>query len=1807
MHDVIDAGVVAGGRRHLFNPELIRDGMWRQLDPLVSFDLSNSEEFNQCSQGVLQVKEEHVDLAGEEGSIVRIAMQLPTKCLIESLNLYTSKPLQVRSVEFRGGINSSPPVLIPVSSDILVPNSEGLIKVFAPGSAEQIVVHLFRRDTSGPADIAKEHVVVDADDGSTAEAQHEESAASDYSLSPPRRGHTTNRRGTPAASGNVGMQHPDLLGSTVSPAQVPDEEELETERLATDDGDMEYDEMEDEESVEGSDDSDDDDEEFLEDLDDDTEFSRWRGGQSSLTLTIVGFSLHHAPPPAAVVPLMNVSSVLRKQQRVAESVEADMLCGLALLRSRRFVQATEILRRAERNLFHKHAGNVHFSARARRAATFSLLAADGLSHVNQLYFKLEAFHRATEYMLMSSSDRGTRAGIMQPEMAAASDQSSIHPATDVKTGLQSLQPHLTHVLLSSLNDHILPVREASARGLQFVLDHVGCSIGTLFPLVLQHLVRVYPVDVDEKQPLHLQRHLPEERAVLLLETCYGMLPYFSRHILSETIVTVIEPYLIMIAEAQSANSASIRLSIILLRILMLVVGRLRGDMPLRQGLVVALLRLTKHEVAVVHRSSRRCWEAIACNIAYGVRRAPDHAGEILRWCADQIAYVNRARPRSARRGVSFVTKRMHDTVFYVASATRIVADAVATLAVARQNEFVNDGLLKLIPLLVKRIQKHCFTEEVASTSQSGALEAFKRLWECLVSVTRALPSELAPSLNVLALPFLKWAYSQSSLRSPSTALLGVMRILLRGDIVCLDAYLIAVPDHLDPTPRQFAMGENFGSSLSSNTETMQDFFLKFILVFAKWVPHSVKDDTFNVLKALIRFTAKSLTPGITRVVLQALLDRYTVRSKSYTNTIRYFVDVLTIGVPSDDESMAKDRLCLTVAELVQLEKQRLAELETRQANGDNIAIADDVADAKRKGEMRTNMIDAGSECFSFVLDFCTSPPSLPSGNCSNGSPDVAFRATSMRKQGDETEERLSFLFLCLIALREQPSSPERYQECLGCLSKALPSIGAYCTSLLDHPRADVQILAFHVMDLLSVALGRNFRDMKERAKLNHHLFLFLFEALKDDGETPDVTRRSPSLLLRCVFFVHRFLCQSMPALNDTVVLEESEYSGVLRASIGILPQNYSHRRFAYAVLLWERTAFIINSSWKNLRSVALWVLAETTEVIKAGRPPEIEMGSVREFNIRFQQKFELILPNLFQDDWECRLTATRMLSALLHRIPPGKKLVVGNLKEERVCELLLLASSDWHADVRAAANALLARVKDTKPGDVNKAPPRITASPLPFVASGSPDKSPADDENLSPAAHFVHLWEDHEKAFAELESLEDFVRGGGMSTTFLTGTDRPNKDVFESSVIVVPAPPEQAFLDSFLAKTDSHFGEDEDDLADDSGVIDVEYGEENELDLGDAGVVVEEGDGSFEEQMGALMRKSENEGIVENDPSVSKVPPVSASRRKTFVGTLSNDQTVSSDCDGDTSDSADYTDSNYNELQDQLSSMQEYTTSGLPPKTERPRSAPAKAKALSAAAAKRSAAKMEGRPTILKEEYFSAAEGGGIVPSTVEIPVDVGVEQSSVEGFVFEDDSTASEDHGESDEDSIPILRKSVLVRREREKIARQEQRQTLAAKRPTASSRTKRVQYSRQHGGDGSFEEAEVDEGFIYSDHFNEEDDDDELHHPVGGVNHHMLYNDDESGSDYSEESSSLSYPALQAELESHRRHLEAFGDEYEASGLSDYAAGTYDYVSSVHGVHPPELHDGIRTQSPSEMIFESSRPRVTAAELRSLLRDSM
>lgn len=85
----------------------------------------------------------------------------------------------------------------------------------------------------------------------------------------------------------------------------------------------------------------------------------------------------------------------------------------------------------------------------------------------------------------------------------------------------------------------------------------------------------------------------------------------------------------------------------------------------------------------------------------------------------------------------------------------------------------------------------------------------------------------------------------------------------------------------------------------------------------------------------------------------------------------------------------------------------------------------------------------------------------------------------------ETEQRLFFLLLLLLALRDQSSSTKRITNCVHSLWKQLPRIAKYCTSMLEHPRSDVQILAAtfqHRMVHLPSTTGAKTRDAHKTKK-----------------------------------------------------------------------------------------------------------------------------------------------------------------------------------------------------------------------------------------------------------------------------------------------------------------------------------------------------------------------------------------------------------------------------------------------------------------------------------------------------------------------------------------------------------------------------------------------------------------------------------------------------------------------------------------------------------------------------------------------------
>jgi len=294
--------------------------------------------------------------------------------------------------------------------------------------------------------------------------------------------------------------------------------------------------------------------------------------------------------------------------------------------------------------------------------TFSILAADGLSHVNQLYDKLVAYRRTTQYYLLARSleDKNEQMNDGQETTSNTSTTTSsssppcayakIHPAADVATGLASLQPLLTEALLSNLQHPVYAVRTAAARSLQYVLDHVNCSVGGMFPKIFQSLVRVYPVEplnsssttrstttstsatssnsfnsfnsFNSSLSTGNNHHIDEKHVVLLLETCYNMFPSLSRPELQLIVTGSVEPYLRetnKILQQRKGNDdaidmPSLRLLLQLFRVLLLVTLRLRGDMPLHPQSVIALLRLGLHEAPVVRRSARLCWDAVARQI-----------------------------------------------------------------------------------------------------------------------------------------------------------------------------------------------------------------------------------------------------------------------------------------------------------------------------------------------------------------------------------------------------------------------------------------------------------------------------------------------------------------------------------------------------------------------------------------------------------------------------------------------------------------------------------------------------------------------------------------------------------------------------------------------------------------------------------------------------------------------------------------------------------------------------------------------------------------------------------------------------------------------------------------------------------------------------------------------------------------------------------------------------------------------------------------------------------------------------------------
>jgi hypothetical protein len=103
-----------------------------------------------------------------------------------------------------------------------------------------------------------------------------------------------------------------------------------------------------------------------------------------------------------------------------------------------------------------------------------LLVAEGFNQHGQIFDKIIAYQKATEFYL------------------GRCEMGSISIESDAYTNLLKLQPHLGRMLLRYLGEKLEPLRMACIRGIEFLIEHLGCSLANQIPLILKQIIKTYP-------------------------------------------------------------------------------------------------------------------------------------------------------------------------------------------------------------------------------------------------------------------------------------------------------------------------------------------------------------------------------------------------------------------------------------------------------------------------------------------------------------------------------------------------------------------------------------------------------------------------------------------------------------------------------------------------------------------------------------------------------------------------------------------------------------------------------------------------------------------------------------------------------------------------------------------------------------------------------------------------------------------------------------------------------------------------------------------------------------------------------------------------------------------------------------------------------------------------------------------------------------------------------------------------------------------------------------------------------------------
>ena len=547
-------------------------------------------------------------------------------------------------------------------------------------------------------------------------------------------------------------------------------------------------------------------------------------------VTLVGYSLSAGPSASSVVALLNIASYLKT---FPEGIDADYVAGLALMNARRFVQGAEFLRRAQNRLVGSldipvrsprvlTSGNrppsVTTNKRLLRAAKFELLVAEGFNQHGQILDKLFAYERATEMYL---------GGI---ELEAVTLDS------DVYSSLLGLQPHLSRLLLRNLQDTLEPLKIACVRGLEFLLEHLGCSLGPQLGSILKIIINTYPSSNPQFQLESFNNSLLSNNSMSevlhkedpspgvvdsynrLLETFLTTLSSAAPQILHSIFHEVLSHHLLI-------NELPKDLKSYLLKITEKVTLICEGDLDYGNSLLTGLMSMRRTEG--ITDQANKLWETVKTRVLTNYKGSK--LSNLIKWVSELLTGDSE-----------------EDCIYEALDLIVLLSSTQSTNSLIKPRPLLE--LKALIPPLL-----HWLDHAASSVHR---LELFQAVWRGLVGIHKQTNDV---SLSNCVFPLLRRTKDYFQNSSPSQNMLVFLETILQD------------------LPAESLVTE---------------FLVEFLPVFCKSIPNNVHDEVFSILNQILGFIGKSLSDQHLKALLDSMIDQYTVKSQSQKQSKAYLINLI---------------------------------------------------------------------------------------------------------------------------------------------------------------------------------------------------------------------------------------------------------------------------------------------------------------------------------------------------------------------------------------------------------------------------------------------------------------------------------------------------------------------------------------------------------------------------------------------------------------------------------------------------------------------------------------------------------------------------------------------------------------------------------------------------------------------------------------------------------------------------------------------------------------------------------------------------